>query len=224
MFWTPVSPKKKEAPEPEERGEIANVPEEARGGLSLLNLLPSYACVVSGERTVLWANKAMKRDMGLVPGMRCFEVHWLREEPCGECPLEMVASTGKSFCWEQSIENPQTGKIQVLSQLISLPWGFARGRCFLEISTDVTLFKRRQSQLELSQREYKALFEGVPCYISVQDRDFRIIKQTVSSRRSSEEPLAGNATRFTKEGTRSAIPARWRGPLSMARYTSARRQ
>jgi PAS domain S-box-containing protein len=176
MFWTPVSPKKKEAPEPEERGEIANVSEEARGGLSLLNLLPSYACVVSGERTVLWANQAMKRDMGLVPGMRCFEVHWLREEPCGECPLEMVASTGKSFCWEQSIENPQTGKIQVLSQLISLPWGFARGRCFLEISTDVTLFKRRQSQLELSQREYKALFEGVPCYISVQDRDFRIIK------------------------------------------------
>ncbi len=176
MFWTPLIPKKKESTEPEERGEVASVPEGAREGLPLLDLLPSYACIVSVGRTVLWANRAMKRDMGIVPGMRCFEVHWSREEPCGECPLETVASTGEPFFWEQSVENPQTGKMQVLSQLVSLPRGLAQEPCFLEIWTEVTPFKRRQSQLEVSQREYKALFEGIPCYISVQDRDFRIIK------------------------------------------------
>jgi len=46
----------------------------------------------------------------------------------------------------------------------------------MEMSTDVTEMKLLQSQLKLSQEKYRLLFEEVPCFISIQDRDLRIVE------------------------------------------------
>lgn len=175
MFWTPVSSRKKGISLQGEKEGTGNFLEK-EAQFSLLEVLPCYIFIISRERRVFWANQASKRDLGIAAGMACFQLHWRRERPCEECPLDLVASTGKPVSWEQTIENPNTGKIQVLSQLVAIPNRWFESSFFLEISTEVTSLKRRQSQLEMSNREYRALFEGVPCYISVQDRDFRIIK------------------------------------------------
>jgi len=44
----------------------------------------------------------------------------------------------------------------------------------LEMSTDITEVKALQNQFKVSQERYHRLFEDVPCYISIQDRDMRI--------------------------------------------------
>ena len=45
----------------------------------------------------------------------------------------------------------------------------------MEMSTDITDIKRLQKQLRDSQAHYRTLFEEVPCYISIQDRDLNIV-------------------------------------------------
>jgi len=44
----------------------------------------------------------------------------------------------------------------------------------LEISADITEVNRLQEELWKTQQRYQQLFDEVPCYISVQDREFRI--------------------------------------------------
>jgi PAS domain S-box-containing protein len=46
----------------------------------------------------------------------------------------------------------------------------------MEMSTDITAVKKLQNQLKESQKKYQLLFEEVPCYISIQDRDFNIVE------------------------------------------------
>jgi PAS domain S-box-containing protein len=46
----------------------------------------------------------------------------------------------------------------------------------MEMSTDITEIKLLQNQLKESQEKYRMLFEEVPCFISIQDRDLRIVE------------------------------------------------
>ena len=44
------------------------------------------------------------------------------------------------------------------------------------MAVDVTLLKRLQSKIEQKQQEFQYLFENVPCYLTVVDKDFNIIR------------------------------------------------
>ena len=46
----------------------------------------------------------------------------------------------------------------------------------VEISADITPVKRLEEKLRESRERFRLLFEEVPCYISVQDRDLNIIQ------------------------------------------------
>jgi signal transduction histidine kinase len=54
----------------------------------------------------------------------------------------------------------------------------------VEISADITEIKRLQEELDRSQQRYQQLFDEVPCYISVQDRQLRL---TAANRRFKED-------------------------------------
>jgi nitrogen fixation/metabolism regulation signal transduction histidine kinase len=45
----------------------------------------------------------------------------------------------------------------------------------LEISADLSEVKRLQEKLRVTQHRYQQLFEAVPCYVSVQDREYKIV-------------------------------------------------
>jgi signal transduction histidine kinase len=54
----------------------------------------------------------------------------------------------------------------------------------VEISADITEVKRLRDELHRTQQRYQQLFDEVPCYISVQDRQFRL---TATNRRFKED-------------------------------------
>ncbi len=45
----------------------------------------------------------------------------------------------------------------------------------MEIAADITEVKRLQEELHQTQQRYQQLFDDVPCYISLQDRQFRLL-------------------------------------------------
>lgn len=146
------------------------------GALALLDLLPCYASIISPAREVLWANKALIREAGQVAGLPCYRLYRARQSPCPDCQLDRVFEQGSVSVWEESLPGSNLSAAHTLVQAVPLRASGSGVVAALKISTDLTHFRARQRQLELSQREYRALFEGVPCYISVQDREFRILK------------------------------------------------
>lgn len=163
-----------------EFGDISQVPNEPSlkrtDLLELLDALPTYISIISPQMTVLWANSALKRALEGGVGRPCYEAYEGESGPCKGCLLERALATGRTETWIQTLRSPGIGNVQTLVQAVPLKaMGFDIPGA-LKVSTDITPLTSRLRQLEISQREYRALFEGSPCYISVQDRDFRIIK------------------------------------------------
>jgi len=146
------------------------------GARALLDLLPCYVSLISPAREVLWANKALIREAGQVTGLPCHQIYRARHSPCPDCQLGVALEQGSVSVWEESLPGSNLSATHTLVQAVPLQERGAGIQAALKISTDLSPFRARQRQLELSQREYRALFEGVPCYISVQDREFRILK------------------------------------------------
>lgn len=144
--------------------------------LALLDLLPCYVSLISPSREVLWANKALLRESAWGIGSPCYRLYRASPSPCPDCQLERALEQGAVSVWEETLAGTGFSTIHTLVQAVPLVEKNGGVRAALKISTDISRFRARQRQLELSQREYRALFEGVPCYISVQDRDFRILK------------------------------------------------
>ncbi len=146
------------------------------GARALLDALPCYVSLISPTREVLWANKALLQEAGAVVGLPCHQLYRLRHSPCPDCQLGRALEQGSVSLWEESLPGSMLSATHTLVQAVPLVGSGGEVLAALKISTDITGLKARQRQLELSQREYRALFEGVPCYISVQDRDLRILK------------------------------------------------
>lgn len=146
------------------------------GARALLDMLPCYVSLISPARQVLWTNKALIREAGQAVGLPCYQVYRARQSPCPDCQLDRALEQGSVSVWEESLAGSRLSATHTLVQAVPLRASGSGVVAALKISTDFTPFRARQRQLELSQREYRALFEGVPCYISVQDRDFRILK------------------------------------------------
>jgi PAS domain S-box-containing protein len=144
--------------------------------LDLLNLLPAYVTVLDRAYRIVQSNEAFRRDFGEAAGKPCYNAYKGRETVCPDCPASRTLADGRPASWEESIQTVHGETVYAVAHVV--PVVDARGRIVgvVKLSCDVTAFKRHQRQLELSQQEYKALFHGVPCYISIQDRDFNVIR------------------------------------------------
>jgi PAS domain S-box-containing protein len=143
---------------------------------NLLDMLPAYVTVHDKSFCIRQANASFRRDFGDGIGLPCFKVYKGRDAICPECALERTLAEGRRCTWEEALRTIHQETINTVAHTAPIYDAQRRIVGALKISSDVNELKRLQRQLELSQREYKALFSGVPCYISIQDRDFRIIK------------------------------------------------
>jgi PAS domain S-box-containing protein len=76
----------------------------------------------------------------------------------------------------------------------------------MEMSTDVTQIKRLQEQLRASQGRYRLLFEEVPCYISIQSPDLRIIEANRAFREDFGDVLGKKCYEVYKHRTEECVP------------------
>lgn len=143
---------------------------------ALLDVLPAYVTVHDREFRILQANDAFLKDFGDANGRPCFVTCKGRLGICPDCPMESTLTEGRHCSWEETLRTIHQETVHTIAHIV--PIQDAKGTIVgaLKISSDISQLKRLQRQLELSQQEYKTLFHCVPCYISVKDRDFRIIR------------------------------------------------
>ncbi|MGO9568377.1 MAG: PAS domain-containing protein, partial [Desulfomonilaceae bacterium] len=142
---------------------------------SLFEEAPCYLTVVSQDYRIVRANRTFRDQFGVQTGKHCFTGYKGLSSKCDECPVEKTFADGKSH---QSEEEWKLGGITVYVMVKTSPIFNDQGEVaeVLEMSVDVTRLKQLQLDLEKKQREFKYLFENVPCYLTVVDRDFNIVQ------------------------------------------------
>ena len=140
------------------------------------NLMPCYLSVQDRGLRILDANNRFKNDFGECIGQFCYKVYKNRDEKCPDCMVEKTFEDGQSHGSEEIIQTRDGHNVSVITYTRPICNDQGDIVAVMEMSTDITESKLLQNRLDESQSLYRSLFEEVPCYISVQNRDLKIVQ------------------------------------------------
>lgn len=173
---------------------------------SYFDSMPCYITVQDRNFHVIQANRLFRDDFGDIEDRFCYQVYKHRSEKCEICPVEKTFRDGRFY---QSRERVRTLDGREVSVLVNTtPIRNERGEitAVLEMSTDVTDLSILEQQLRDSQNRYRLLFEEVPCFISIQDRDLRIVEANRLHRETFETRFGDKCYKVYKHREEACYP------------------
>jgi len=138
--------------------------------------MPCYLSVQDRDLKIINANEQFVKNFGDPSGRYCYQVYKRRPEKCEDCPVERTFLDGRRHRSEQLVRTLDGRDVSVLVYTTPLRDDDGEITSVMEMSADITEIKQLQDQLRTSKRRYRSLFEDVPCYISIQDSNLRIIE------------------------------------------------
>ncbi len=157
----------------------------------LFDQIPSGIAIIDRSLTVVDHNRAFGSMFGNALGRPCFECFKGGREPCGGCPAEATFADGRLRVSEQCGADLEGHSVDYLVQMSPIRGEDGEVEQIAAIATDLTATKRLQ-------REYRTLFERVPCFVAVINRDHRVVKANEAFRRVFGEPTGESCYRLYK--------------------------
>ncbi len=133
------------------------------------NAAPMFIGVLDKELDIIYANPAFEDKFGPWEGKKCFDVYKNRDTICEDCTSRFAFSNGKTSVSEQTGLDKNNRLIHYIKYTVPVTDATGRVNYLVEISTETTRFKA-------TEKEYKLLFDQVPCHIIIIDRDFKIVR------------------------------------------------
>ncbi len=142
---------------------------------SLFELVPCYLTVVDRDYKIVRINKAFEMQFGNVVGMDCFSGYKGRRTRCPDCLVERTFQDGQAHESEE-VWKVDGATAHVIVKTAPIVTDKGEVTQVLEMALNVTELVRLQKEVEKKQKEYKELFDRVPCYLTVVSKDFRVIR------------------------------------------------
>jgi len=137
--------------------------------------MPCYLTIQDRNLKVIKANNKFINDFGNYDGRYCYQVYKNSPTKCEYCAVERTFKDGISRTSEEQVSCLDGRKVSVLINTTPITDENGDIVAVMEMSTDVSDIKNLQRQFKENQERYKMLFEEVPCYISIQDRELNIV-------------------------------------------------
>jgi signal transduction histidine kinase/FixJ family two-component response regulator len=153
-------------------------------GLTYFNEMPCFVSVHNPQLKIVAVNPLYKERLGDKVGCSSWEVYAGQAGTKTKCPAGQTFKTAKGQRVRSAVKTLEGESAQVIVHTAPIRNQAGDVELVVEISADITEVKRLREQLHRSQQLYQQLFDEVPCYISVQDRQFRL---TATNRRFKED-------------------------------------
>jgi PAS domain S-box-containing protein len=158
----------------------------------LFDEIPSAIFVVDRSLSIVDHNRAFGAIFGDSLGEPCYKVLKERPEPCPLCAAEKTFVDGTERVLEQRGMDRSGLPVDCLVQLTPIQHNGTEVDYVAAITTDLTTTKSLQ-------REYQTLFEKVPCYVAVINRDLRVVRANERFRKTFGEPMGERCYRLFKQ-------------------------
>ncbi|MEW6615799.1 MAG: PAS domain-containing protein [Thermodesulfobacteriota bacterium] len=149
--------------------EILEGKSEKWRSFDLFDQVPTNIAIIDRKYRIVDVNKGFKDTFGDWNGKKCFEVYKKRKRRCRHCVATETFVDGKT---RVSQERGRDLKGNLNYYLVhTSPYRDFDGNIshIIEMSTDIT------EKVQI-QNEYRTIFDNVPCYITVINRDFQVVK------------------------------------------------
>jgi len=137
-------------------------------GPQLFDLLPLNVAVIDRDFRVVAANKNFREFFGEWSGKRCFEVCNGSAQKCANCKAEAVFEDGLARSSNETSVNREGRACFLRADLAPLRDSGGNIKYVVETTANRESGRWR--------REYDLLFERVPCFASIIDRDYRVVR------------------------------------------------
>ncbi|MBU2453778.1 MAG: PAS domain S-box protein, partial [Proteobacteria bacterium] len=130
---------------------------------------PVFIAALDRELNIIYANKAFEERFGEWEGKKCFAIYKRQTAICENCTSRLVFSTAKTCVSEQTGFDKNGRLIHYIKYTVPVTDENGQVNYLVETSTETTRFKE-------TEKEYKLLFEQVPCNVIIINRQFQIIR------------------------------------------------
>ena len=154
------------------------------GGVTYLNEMPCLVSIHDRNLKIVAINQLYQQRLGDKVGERSWTAYGTEATGGQKSPVERTFLTGSGQRSKEVIKGADGLDLPVIVHTSPIRNKDGDVELVLEISADATEVKRLQEELRTTQQRYQQLFDEVPCYISVQDRQFRL---TATNRRYKED-------------------------------------
>ncbi len=138
-------------------------------GRGLFEQVPFNVAVIDREFNVVAANRNFREFFGNWEQRRCYQVFKGSAERCSHCRAAQVFHDGLVRVSDETGLDRHGRKCHYVVHLAPLRDGDGRVKYVIEMTTDLT-------ETRHWQRQYDLVFERVPCFATVIDREFRIVR------------------------------------------------
>jgi len=136
---------------------------------ALFDHIPLEVIVIDRDFTIVEANKQAERKHPDWRNRKCYEVYRNRKRKCPNCAAVKTFKDGKSRVDHAENLDAQGNVRHYMVHLSAYRDKKGRIPYVIEMATDIT------DRVNL-EREYRLLFDNVPCYVSVIDKNFRVVE------------------------------------------------
>jgi signal transduction histidine kinase/FixJ family two-component response regulator len=157
---------------------------DLEGGLTYFSEMPCFVSIHSPGLKVIAVNPLYRDRLGDKVGHDSWAVYDGKTGTKANCPAGKTYNSGKGLRTRATVKTASGDKTPVMVNTAPIRNQNGDVELVVEISADLAEVKRLQEELDRSQQRYQQLFDEVPCYISVQDRQFQL---TAANRRFKED-------------------------------------
>ena len=172
----------------------------------IIDNMPCYLSVQDSELRVIDGNNRLREDFGDFEGRYCYQLYKHRSEQCEDCPVARTFHDGEGHRSEQTLRSQDGREIQVIVYTTPIRDEEGKVTSVIEMLTDITDLKLLEGRLRRSQERYELLFDEVPCYVTVQDRDLRVVRANHRFRDDFSDELGRKCYELYKHRDEPCIP------------------
>ncbi len=158
----------------------------------LFERIPANIAIIDRDFRIVEANESFIREFGEGPDHLCFKVFKNREAPCQGCKAQLTFDDGKGRVTEEWRLNKDGRDSYYVVHLEPIKDEEGKVAYVIEMSSDVTESRRLQ-------REYDLLFDRVPCYVVVLDREMTIVRNNELFRKTFGDSLGKRCFHIYKQ-------------------------
>ena len=148
---------------------------DLNGEFTYFNELPCFVSIHNKDLKIVAVNQLYRERLGDQVGRNSWDVYRGSISDPEKCPTALTFNSGKGQRIRGNVKYLTGTDAPVIVHTAPIKNKECNVDLVVEIAADVTEVKRLQDELLQSQKQYQQLFDAVPCYISVQDRDYNLV-------------------------------------------------
>ncbi len=153
---------------------IGQVASDVQGGVKYFNELPYFVSIHSPRGEVLAANPTYLKYLGNRVGKNSWEIYSGKRKTFEACPVGATVRTGQVMATRALVRYASGARVPVVVHTAPIHDNDGEVALVLEVFAGTKEIEQLAAEVRTTQQRYHQLFDAVPSYIAVVDRQLRL--------------------------------------------------